>query len=132
MKILNIICKIVLGLIILMPVIGATGVFPPPTPDLYNSKLAFDFIETLMNVKYINIIMAVVCVITLFLMVTNRMALAMLLILPITVNVVAFHAVIDGGLFTAGASLGNIMLVLNIYFLWQNRVQYKALLEKNN
>jgi putative oxidoreductase len=130
MKIINVIGKVVLGLIILMPVIGATGVFPPPTPDLYNTTEAYEFIIALTNVGYITSIMAVVCVITLFLMATNRMAFAMLLILPITVNVVAFHAVIDGGLFTAGASLGNLMLILNVYFLWQNRTQYKVLLEK--
>ncbi len=132
MKILNTIAKVVFGLIIALPVIGITGVFPPPTPDLYNTKLAFDFIEMLMNVMYINVIMAVVCAVTIYLMITRRMALAMLLVLPITVNVVAFHAVIDGGLFTAGASLGNLMLLLNLYFIWQNRMQYKTLLERSN
>ncbi len=120
------------GLILAMPVLGALGVFPPPTPDLYNTTEAYDFINTLMEVKYINVIMAVVCVISIGLMVTHRMALMALLILPITVNVVAFHAVIDGGLFTGGAFLGNIMLALNLYFLWQNRTVYKTLLEKNS
>ncbi len=120
------------GLILAMPVLGALGVFPPPTPDLYNTTEAYDFIHRLMEVKYINVIMAVVCIISIGLMVTRRMALMALLILPITVNVVAFHAVIDGGLFTGGALLGNIMLALNLYFLWQNREHYKTLLEKNS
>lgn len=132
MKIFNIICKVLFGLILAMPVLGALGVFPPPTPDLYNTTEAYDFIHTLMEVKYINVIMAVVCIISIGLMVTRRMALMALLILPITVNVVAFHAVIDGGLFTGGALLGNIMLALNLYFLWQNREHYKTLLEKNS
>lgn len=122
----------VFGLILAMPILGALGVFPPPTPDLYNTPQAYDFINTLMEVKYINVIMAVVCVISIGLMVTRRMAFMALLILPITVNVVAFHAVIDGGLFTGGALLGNIMLALNLYFLWQNREHYKTLLEKRN
>jgi putative oxidoreductase len=132
MKILNIIAKVVFGLIILMPVIGATGIFPEPTADMYNTALAYDFILMLGSVGYITAIMAVVCLITLVLMVTNRMALAAILVLPITVNVVAFHAWIDGGLFTAGASLGNLMLLLNLYFIWQNKAQYKTLLEKGN
>lgn len=132
MKAINVICKIVFGLIIAMPVLGITGVFPPPTADMYGTKEAYDFILMLMSVKYINVIMAVVCAFCIGLIITNRMALAALLILPITVNVVAFHAVIDGGLFTAGASLGNLMLILNLYFLWQNRAQYKVLLEKSN
>ncbi len=132
MKALNIFCKVVFGLILAMPVMGALGVFPPPTPDLYNTTEAYDFILALMEVRYINIIMAVVCTLSIVLMVTNRTALMALLILPITVNVVAFHAVIDGGLFTMGALMGNIMLILNLYFLWQNRARYKILLEKNN
>jgi len=130
MKIFNTICKIVFGLILLMPVLGSLGVFPPPTPDLYSTALAYDFIQMLMQVGYVNAIMTVVCVLGIGLMITNRMALMALLVLPITVNVVAFHAWIDGGLLTAGASLGNIMLILNLYFLWQNRVRYTTLLEK--
>ncbi len=131
MKIFNTICKVVFGLILAMPVLGTLGVFPPPTPDLYNTTQAYDFINTLMEVKYINVIMAVVCVISIGLMVTRRMALMALLILPITVNVVAFHTVIGGGPFPGGALLGNIMLALNLYFLWQNRSEYRALLEKH-
>ena len=132
MKIFNIVCKLLFGLILAMPVLGTLGIFPPPTPDLYNTTQAYDFINMLMEVKYINAIMAVVCITSIYLMITRRTALMALVILPITVNVVAFHAVIDGGLFTDGAFLGNLMLALNIYFLWQNRAQYKVLLEKHS
>jgi hypothetical protein len=59
---------------------------------------------------------------------TRRTALAALLILPITVNVVAFHAFLDGGLLTPGAILGNVMLLINVYFLWQHRRVYTPLL----
>jgi hypothetical protein len=52
------------------------------------------------------------------------------LILPITVNVVAFHLVLDGGLHKAGAILGDVMLLLNVYFLWQQRSKYRALLNQ--
>jgi hypothetical protein len=130
MKIINILCSVVFGLIIALPIPGAFGVFPPPTPDMYNTQQAYDFIIALMGVKYITAIMSVVCMLTLALMVTGRMALAALLILPISVNVVAFHAVLDGGLFTAGASLGNLMLILNCYFLWKNRNLYLPLFQK--
>ena len=58
MKIINVICKVLFGLIIIMPAIGALGVFPPPTPDLYNTTEAYDFIIALTNVGYITAIMA--------------------------------------------------------------------------
>ena len=63
---------------------------------------------------------------------TRRTALAALLILPITVNVVGFHAFLDGGLLTAGAMLGNIMLLINAYFLWQQRRVYASLLAQTS
>ena len=125
------ILRVVLCLIMTMPVLGALGVFPPPTPDLYNTPEAFAFINMLMtNASYINYIMAVVFAFAVFLVITNRMALVALLILPVVVNIVAFHMFIDGGLFTAGAIMGNVFFALNLYFLWQNRTQYKILWDK--
>lgn len=130
MKIMNIILRVILGLLILTPVLGALGIFPAPTADMYNTSEAFAFIDILMKSGYINYIMAIVFAFSIFLIVTNRMAFVALLILPITVNIVAFHAFLDGGLFTAGAIMGNVLALINIYFLWQNRAQYKSLWNK--
>jgi hypothetical protein len=121
--------KVILSLILILPILGLLGVFPPPTQDLYNTPEAFGFIQTLENVKYISIVMAVVHVIALVCIWTGRMAVAALLILPITVNVVGFHLALDGGLHKAGAIPGNVMLLLNAYFLWQQRSKYRALIE---
>ena len=69
--------------------------------------------------KIVNIVMGVVHVLALICLWTTRTALAALLILPITVNVVGL---------LGGAVLGNVMLLLNAYFLWQNGQQYTPLL----
>ena len=127
-KPITIVLKVVLSLILVLPILGLTGVLPPPTQDLYNTPEAFQFIVTLQEGRYINIIMAVVHVIALVCLWTRRTALAALLVLPITVNVVAFHLVLDGGLLTGGAVLGNIMLLINAYFLWEHRREYAPLL----
>lgn len=119
--------KALLSLILVLPILGATGVFPPPTQDMYNTPEAFSFISVLDETRYINLIMVVVHVVALVCLWTGRTALAALLILPITVNVVAFHLVLDGGLLTGGAVLGNIMLVINAYLLWTRRRQYAPL-----
>jgi hypothetical protein len=129
-KAIDVVLKVVLSLILILPILGVLRVFPPPTPDLYNTLDAFEFIQTLEEVRYITIIMVVVHVIALVCIWTGRMALAALLILPITVNVVAFHLVLDGGLHKAGAILGDVMLLLNVYFLWQQRSKYRALLNQ--
>jgi hypothetical protein len=127
-RIIDIVLKVILSLILVLPILGLTGVGPPATRDLYNTDQAFQFIETLNEVRYISFIMGVVHVLALVFLWSRRTALAALLILPITVNVVGFHLVLDGGLLTGGAVLGNIMLLLNAYFLWQHRRQYAPLM----
>lgn len=131
-KAIDVVLKIILSLILLLPVVGLTGVMPPPTPDLYNTPEAFAFIEMLNDIRYISIIMAIVHVLALVCLWTRRTALAALLILPITVNVVGFHAFLDGGLLTAGAVLGNVMLLINAYLLWQHRREYTPLLAQTS
>lgn len=127
-KAIDIFLKVLLSLIMIMPILGATGIFPAPTADLYNTPEAFAFIQTLMDAWYINAIMAIIFAIALVSLWTKRVALAALLILPLTVNIVAFHVFLDGGFFTAGALMGNILGALNLYFLWQQRAKYLPLL----
>ena len=130
-KYLDTLLKVLLSIILLMPIAGTLGLFPPPTADLYNTPEAYEFIVMLAAGRYVTYIMAGVFAVCLVLMWTNRMALAALLILPFTVNVVGFHAFLDGGLLTAGAVLGNIMLILNGYFLWRHAGRYWPLLDKD-
>lgn len=125
MKIINIVFRIFLFLIMITPILGVIGIFPAPTPDLYNTPEAFAFIDILFNTKYIMYINAIVFLLAVILTIMNRMAIVALLILPITVNIVAFHAFLDGGLLTSGSIMANVLLLLNIYFLWQNRKKYK-------
>jgi putative oxidoreductase len=132
MKIVNIILKVLLCLLMAMPILGATGVFPGPTADLYNNAQAFSFIDILMQTKYIMYIMAAVFAAAIVLIIMSRTALAALLILPITVNIIGFHAFLDGGLLTPGAIMGNLLLVLNVYFLWYSRKTYAPLWKNKN
>ncbi|HEY4483925.1 MAG TPA: hypothetical protein VI752_01955 [Candidatus Paceibacterota bacterium] len=127
-KIIDIVLRIVLSLILIMPILGILGIFPAPTPDLYQTTEAYDFIITLANSGYIMWMMAAVFIICLVLISKNKMAAVALLLLPITLNIVGFHMFLDGGLFTTGASMGVFFFLINIYFLWQNRNHYKVLL----
>jgi hypothetical protein len=131
-KILHIAAKVIFSLILILPVAGATGVLGEATRDLYNTDRAFAFIQALTDVAYISYMMAVVHIIALIALWTKREALAAILVLPITLNVVGFHLVLDGGLFTAGAVLGDLMLLLNVYLLWKNREAYITLLKSSN
>ena len=129
-KYLDIVLKVVLTLLLLLPIVGLTGVMPAPTRDLYHTDKAFQFIQILMDGVYVNVMMGVAALLALYFMWTRRMALAMLLILPITLNIAGFHAFLDGGPFTSGAVMGDLFLLINLYFVWQCREQYRSLLNR--
>ncbi len=130
MKILNIIFRVLLVLLCVSPVLGALGIFPAPTPDLYTTAEAYAFIMALYDTGYMNYLLAIVFAAVLALTLMNRMALAALLLLPLMINIVSFHAFLDGGLFSMGAIMADMLLVINVYFLWQNRTRYRALWAK--
>lgn len=127
-KVLDIAAKVLLSLLMISPILGALGIFPPPTRELYNTDLGFAFIDMLFQSGYIIYVMAVVFLIALITLWTKREALAALLILPLTVNIIGFHAFVDGGLFNAGSIMADLLVILNVYFLYQNRNAYKPLL----
>ena len=129
MKIINTIIKVILSIILIMPVFGVLGIFPEPTADMYNNIDAYAFIKVLMDSQYIMIMMSVVFLISLACLWTKRVALASLLLLPLSLNIVGFHAFLDGGLLTGGAVMGNVLLLINIYLLWQSCDQIKPLLQ---
>lgn len=132
-KIINVILKALFSLLMLMPIMGALHLFPAPTANMYNNPQAFAFITMIMSSAwYINFIMAIVFALALVLFWTKRMALAVILVLPITVNIISFHLFLDGGLFTSGAIPAVIIFALNLYFVWQERRNYTQLLAKSN
>lgn len=127
-KIVNNTLKVLLTLISITPIFGALGVFPAPTADMYTNEKAFAFISIMMSSHYINVTMAIVFAAVIFCIWSKRTALAALLLLPLTVNIVGFHLFLDGGLFNPGAIMADILLFLNIYFLWQQKAEYASLL----
>ncbi len=129
---LTIIGKILLTLLLISPILGVLGIFPAPTRDLYQTDQAFQFVDLLMKSRYVMYMDAVVFLLAIVCLWTRRTALAALLLLPISLNIVGFHAFLDGGPFTAGAIMGNVLFLLNLAFLWKERAQYKTLFEKKD
>lgn len=127
MKIIHNILKVILVLIACMPILGTIGVFPEPTADMYGSPEAYQFIAILYESKYVLYMLAVAFLIAVISIITRRTALAALVLLPVTLNIVGFHAFLDTGIFSAGAIMGNILFLINMYFLWINRGVYKVI-----
>lgn len=126
MNILRIVLRVLLGLLVLTPILGATGVFPAPTADLYTPN-GWAFMEALINAGYMLPLLAVTCAVVLVLTIMNRMALAAVILAPMSVNIICFHTFVDTGLISPNASLGILLFLLNAFFLWDNRKKYKGL-----
>jgi hypothetical protein len=130
MKTFNTIVKVILSALLIMPIFGILGFFPEPTADMYTNETAFQFIQILMASKYIMYMEGITFAVVLFSIWTRREALAGLLLLPFTFNIVGFHAFLDGGLFTGGAIMGNVLLLINLYLVWTYRNQILPLFQK--
>ncbi|MBP9850354.1 MAG: hypothetical protein KBC47_01540 [Candidatus Peribacteraceae bacterium] len=126
MKILHNVMRTLFALVLVTPILGALGVFPSPTADLY-TPAGWAFMSALMATGYMMPLLGILCAAGLILVVLNKTALAAIVMLPMTVNVVLFHAVVDTGLFTVNASLGWVLLICNAYFLYENTEKYKKL-----
>lgn len=128
MKILTVVMRIFLTLILVMPLLGATGVFPAPTAEMYSAPEGWAFMSALMAVPYFMPMIGLLCLVCLILSFTGRMALAMILLAPFTVNVMLFHFFLDATPISAAAIPAYILLVTNAFFLWKHRDEYKPLL----
>jgi len=129
MKITNLILRIVLALILLMPIGGALGFFPEPTAEMYSTTESWEFIFALMQTGYMMPLISVCFALSAILLFTGHQALSALILLPLTVNVVAFHWFLDATPISAASSLAYVLLVLNLYLLWYNRQRYEGLLK---
>lgn len=126
MKIARIIIGILLILVLSTPILGATGVFPEPTADLYTPN-GWAFMQALLNTPHMIYLIALTSAVVIVLLLMKKTALAAIILAPLTVNIIGFHTFVDTGLFSAPASLGWVVLVGNIFFLWDNRKKYKTL-----
>lgn len=110
-----------------MPILGTLGVFPKPTADMYGTPEAYQFISLLYQSGYVLWMLTVTFLLAAILLITKRTAAAALILLPVTLNIVGFHAFLDTGLLSSGAVMGNVLFLINIYLLWINRSVYKSI-----
>lgn len=133
MKIMHIVAKILLSIIFVLPGFGLFGIFPAPTRDLYHTDAAFAFIKIMMtSAQYIDYMMVGVLLLALSALWTKREALAGLLALPITANVIGFHLFLDGGILNAGSLPALVMVTINVYLLCKNKKVLENILKPHS
>lgn len=126
MKILRIVLRVLICLLLVTPILGATGVFPAPTAELYTPS-GWAFMSALLNSGYLMPLIAILCSVCIVLFAIGRTALAAILVTPLAVNVICFHAFVDTGLISPSASLGIPLMLITLFFLWDNRKKYAVL-----
>ena len=114
--------RIVLGLLL---VVFGLNKFLQFMPMPAMAEPAGTFMEALVGTGYMMPLVAVIEILVGALLLANRYAaLALLLLVPISVNIVAFHLFLDlGGI--AGAAL---VCILNVFLLFAYRSHYQPLL----
>lgn len=118
--------RVLLCLLLVTPILGTLGVFPAPTADLYSPD-GWAMMQALMNSTYMMPLLGLLCFVCLVLVIMNKTALAAVLLAPMTVNVMLFHAVVDDNIFKISSIMGWMLFILNVYFLWINWDKYKTL-----
>lgn len=133
-KYIHIGIKVVYSLLLLLPVSGILsllGFAPGPEREFYNTDVAYQFVDILYTSVYGTLMVITVSALALVLVWMKREALSAILMLPIMVNVIGFHWFLDGGLFTLGSIPGNLLFLIVLYLMWQNRQRYYPLLNKS-
>jgi hypothetical protein len=96
-----------------------------PRPKTPMPEVAVTFFEALMKTGYMMPLIFGTQVIVGALLVSNRFVpLALALIAPVIVNIVAFHAFIV----PSGAVMAGVMLVLELYLAWAYRAAFRPML----
>lgn len=131
-SVLSIVGKVLLTLLMVTPILGTLGIFPAPTPDMYRTPEAYQFVRILMTSGYVMWMSCVVYVISIICLWTKRTHVAALLLLPITLNIIGFHLFLDHTAFAASGIMGDVMFLLNLAFLYQQRAQYRSLWQRSS
>ena len=114
--------RIVLGLMLVVFGLNKFLQFMP-TPPMTDE--AGSFIGALVGTGYMMPIVAVIEIVVGALLLLNRyVALALLLLAPISVNIVAFHLFLDIG----GIGGAAFVFILNVFLLFAYRNRYQPLL----
>jgi putative oxidoreductase len=116
--------QVILGLGLLF--FGLNGFFqfaPPPTFNEAGSAL----LGALFATGYFFPIMAIIWILAGLMFLFNRYsALAALILLPISINILLFHIILD----FSGATIGILVFILNIYMLYVHWDNYKPICGK--
>lgn len=121
--------RIIFGLLLFVTILGGFGLLPQPTADMYTPD-GWAYMSALMNTGYMMPFIATLNLVVAILLFMNRTAMAAIMMLPFTVNVILFHLFLDAAPVSASAIPAYLLVAFNLYFIWVNWNKYKMLFAK--
>jgi hypothetical protein len=123
--------RVSLGLVFfffgLIGVLSFVGLIPLSQPSTPPPQAAADFSAALMKTGYMfPLLKTTECVVGALLLANRYVPLALALIAPVVVNIVAFHAFLA----PSGMGLAAVVLALEVYLAWTYRQAYRPMLTK--
>lgn len=121
---IQLVARIILGLILL--VFGLNVFFQfLPQPEMEMPEAAQKLIEGMMAAQYFMPLIGGVQVVVAVMLLTNRfVALGLLLLAPLSVNIILYHAFLD----LKSILPGLIVAGLNLYLMFANKTKYDPVL----
>ena len=123
MKIAIIVARLLLGLVVfvfgLNNILGNFMHMPMPLGD------AGTFLMLLYGSKYMTFVALLQVIAGLLLLVGRYVPLALVVLVPITVNILCFHFLIAKG----GAAPGIVCAILEVFLIWGYRLSFRGLFD---
>jgi len=121
---LTVVVRIILAIVLIF--FGLNGFFQWMTPPL-GPEAAMNFLGAMFATGYMFIVINILFLISGLLLLFNRyVPLALVLLTPITVNILLFHFFLD----FAGGTFGYVLALLNIYMLHVHWDSFRPLMKK--
>lgn len=125
MKIVNIILRIGIGLMLLVFGLNKFFWFMPDF-DFDNNLGAKSFFDSLTATGYMwPLVGGLEAIVGILFIVKKAFPAALLALIPISINIVLFHAILD----LPNIAIALIIAVVNAYFIYKNRKYYRPLIK---
>lgn len=122
------VARVLFGLVFLAAglsgLLMAAGIMSPPQPSTHEPAGADAFVTAVMKTGYLfSLIKGTEAIVGALLLSNRFVPLALALIAPVIVNILAFHAFLA----PSGIGVGVVLVILEVYLAWTYRETYRPL-----
>ena len=122
--------RFVLAAFLFLSAAGQLGYAPPPDPNMFTTE-AWAFVQALQGTGYMMQTVGIVSALCGLAFLMNRyIALASIVLMPISINIVLFHVFLDAEPISVNASPAYLFFFLNLFMLYASRSRFDGVFLK--